>query len=276
MNGLKRGNKKVYVFHLLSLLLFIVIMPVAIFVAQKQQNTRVSAAGAMPHVQGNQIIDGFGNPLILRRAHIQSTLERIGSVATPSDVLATQHLNSGTFDVMYNSWHMNTLRLATSDWIWQSNPTAYIQVVQKAVAEANQSGLYVVISLHEDLQSGLPSDLKEPDGWSMPTSETIPYWQAIASTFKNNPMVMFDVFNEPHLGAKPARKLTDQDWQIWLHGGIIPNTNYQVYGVQDLVLNQMFLDYKHYTPIIVRAVSGGPEEFPYAPVNVIVGDVFGT
>jgi hypothetical protein len=76
----------------------------------------------MPNVQGNQICDAFGSPLVLRGAHIQSTLDRYGTYATPADHYAFNHLNSATFDVMVNNWHMNTVRIATSDYMWQKWP----------------------------------------------------------------------------------------------------------------------------------------------------------
>jgi endoglucanase len=256
MKGLLHWNKKIYVFHVLSLLFLFVVVPVAVFVVQKQ-HAHVRAAGAMPHVQGNQVIDGFGNPLILQGAHIQSALDRIPSAQTPSDIQATRHLNSTTFDAMYNIWHMNTVRIATSDYIWQQNPKSYIETLQQVVAEANQSGLYVVLSLHEDKQSGLPAP--EPNGWGMPTTLAKPYWQAIAATFKGNPMVMFDLFNEPNIAKKTGKQITEADWQFWLHGATDPTTGFQVYGIQDLInairgrnANQI---------IIAQALQGSFETF---------------
>src|SRR5689334_7396039 len=97
------------------------------FVIQVYQHSKVKAAVmqctqvnlTMPYVQGNQICDSFGNPLLLRGAHIQSTLDRYGTYATPADHYSFNHLNSATFDVMVNNWHMNTVRIATSDYMWQ-------------------------------------------------------------------------------------------------------------------------------------------------------------
>lgn len=204
------------------------------FFTKNQRNTRVRAAGNMPQVHGNQIFDGFGNPLLLKGTHIQSRLDRFGSYVTPADTQATKHLNSATFDVMVNNWNMNTLRLATSDWLWQKNPTGYIQTLQNTVAQANQSGLYVVISLHEDLASGMPISEKEPSGWSMPTPLAQTYWQTIASTFKSNPMVMFDIYNEPHVN-ETGSTMDEPGWQFWLNGGTIPTKSYKVVGMQTLV-----------------------------------------
>ena len=237
MNKLRSRNRKIYILGFFSLLCLLVLIPAIRFSAQNQHNTRVRAAGNMPQVQRNQIVDGFGNQLILRGAHIQSTLDRFGSYVTPADAQASKHLNSATFDVMANNWNMNTVRLATSDWLWQKNPTGYIQTLQNIVAQANQSGLYVVLSLHEDLASGMPLSQKEPSGWSMPTPLAQTYWQTVASTFKSNPMVMFDIYNEPHVNETGA-SMDEPGWQFWMNGGTIhygTNKTYTVIGMQTLV-----------------------------------------
>ncbi len=216
------------------------------FLIQVNQHTKVKAAVTMPYVQGNQIIDGYGNPLVLRGAHIQSILDRYKLYATTADHLAYNHLNSATFDEMVNNWHMNTVRIATSDYIWQKwpygGPAAYMQTLQSIVAQANQAGLYVVLSMHEELSSGLPSSLKEPSGWAMPTPLAVNYWQAVASAFKNNPMVMFDLYNEPRVNGKVATSMSEPDWTFWMNGGTITYTTpigttkyYTVVGMQTLV-----------------------------------------
>lgn len=241
MKSLKRG--KTTGMYLLSLFFLLVFVPIIVFVASKQQSRHVRAAGAMPYVQGNQIFDGFGNPLVLRGAHIQSLFDRTGSAITIADTLATKHLNSATFDVMANNWNMNALRIATGDYMWEKHwpggPTAYISALENVVAQANQSGLYVVLSMHEAPSAGLPQS--EPCGIGMPSQEALPYWQAVAAAFKNNPMVMFDLYNEPHV-AKLGTQLQESDWQFWLNGGYIKNEvpgcsnagNYQVLGLQTL------------------------------------------
>jgi aryl-phospho-beta-D-glucosidase BglC (GH1 family) len=229
-----KSYRKLFVFPLFTLLLAIAV-PVSVAMLHRHP-VSVSAAGQMPYVHGNQIIDGFGHPLILRGAHIDSNLVAIKPYITATEILAGQNLTSATFDIMRNSWNMNAVRIGTSDYIWKASPTAYISTLQRVVAAANQAGLYVVLSLHEDLKSGLPASANE-GGSNMPTSEATPYWQAVAKAFKDNPMVMFDVFNEPRLFGAAGKSLTYQNWQLWLNGGQLPNCQgcITVVGMQTLV-----------------------------------------
>ncbi len=241
---MKQTNQRNYVLRVLCSIFLLVAVSVTLLFIQINQHSRVKAAVTMPYVLGNQIIDGYGNQLVLRGSHIQSILDRYKQYATTADRLAYNHLNSATFDEMANNWHMNTVRIATSDYIWQKwpgGPTAYIQALQSIVSQANQAGLYVVLSMHEELSSGLPPSQKEPSGWAMPTPFAVNYWQAIAAAFKNNPMVMFDLYNEPHVN-KTALTIVESDWQFWLNGGTITYTTpigkvktYTVVGMQTLV-----------------------------------------
>lgn len=233
MKSFNVWNKKFVVLQLLALLLVIAV-PVAVVLLQRH-TAQVSAAGQMPYVHGNQIIDGFGHPLILRGAHVDSDLVAIKPYITSTEILAGQNLTSATFDVMRNAWNMNVARIGTSDFIWQTNKSGYIARLQRVVSAANQAGLYVILSLHEDLKSGLPSTTNE-GGSELPTTLATSYWQAIAKAFKDNPMVIFDVFNEPRIFGRTGHTLTDVEWQLWLNGGALPCTGcITVVGVQNLV-----------------------------------------
>ena len=64
-------------------------------------------------------------------------------------------------------------------------------------------------------------------------AQAIPFWTSVASTFKGNTAVIFDLFNEPF----PERASHSQTagWQCWLHGGSCAGIGYPVAGMEDLV-----------------------------------------
>jgi hypothetical protein len=61
----------------------------------------------------------------------------------------------------------------------------------------------------------------------------IPFWTSVASTFKGNDAVIFDLFNEPY--ASRATGSAVSGWQCWLSGGTCAGIGYPVAGMQSLV-----------------------------------------
>jgi aryl-phospho-beta-D-glucosidase BglC (GH1 family) len=114
-------------------------------------------------------------------------------------------LNSTVFNEMSKNWHMNALRLPLSNWVYAAHQQLFLQLLDKAVQEANQAGLYVILDLHDYQQGGSPYG----SGADMPKPESVTFWKAIATHYLNNTMVMFDEYNEPHYPTANQ----------WLNGG---------------------------------------------------------
>ena len=74
--------------------------------------------------------------------------------------------------------------------------------------------------MHDDAKAGSPYGSNA----TLPKAEDVTFWKAIAAHYKDNPMVMFDVYNEPKA----------PNWQTWLHGGGTVDGAHVV-GFQDLV-----------------------------------------
>ena len=175
-------------------------------------------ATGMPYVQGDQIIDASGHPFMLHGAQIESPFNYIKNWESGKSPFTM--LNSTVFNAMAHDWKMNVLRLPISNWIYAKDTTNYMSRLDQVIQQANAAGLYVILDLHDDAKSGSPYG----DAADMPKAENIPFWQAIATHYKTNPMVMFDVYNEPK----------DPNWQIWLHGGTTVS-GASIVGFQDLV-----------------------------------------
>lgn len=139
-------------------------------------------------------------------------------------------LNATTFSTIRLRWNMNALRLPVSHWIDRMDP-AYFARVAGVIRAANQAGLVLILAEYDDAKAGHPSSLR------LPTSEIATFWRTWAAQFKDNPMVIFDVYNEPQATKMPEHKdgiHSARDWQFWLHGGIATNGERAV-GMQELV-----------------------------------------
>lgn len=130
------------------------------------------------------------------------------------------------------SWHANAVRIPLNEDCWlgingQPNnsqdpgetltASGYQQAVEAYVNALNAHGIYAILDLHWTAPGNQVAEEQQP----MPDNDHSPaFWQSVASTFKANPAVVFDVFNEPYDPTDP-RSGSDQDpqdqvtWNCW-------------------------------------------------------------
>jgi endoglucanase len=151
------------------------------------------------------------------------------------------------------SWDANAVRVPLNEDCWlgingqpaYATVSAYRQAVQRFVADLNADGIYAILDLHWSAPAGDAADGQRP----MPDDHSAAFWTSVATTFKADPAVLFDAFNEPY---SPAADYTDAasfpvSWACWRDGGcMLPVTadgsdpgpspqTYQAVGMQALV-----------------------------------------
>ncbi len=148
-----------------------------------------------------------------------------------------EFVNIGQQVTMLRGWGANMLRLPVAQTFWLSgNPhytklnggvdysAAYRARVIDAVAKARAAGLSVIIDLHAS-DRGDPNYVSVPDIWQMPDERhSVPFWREVATQFKNDGGVIFELYNEPHPRENEWQEgVFDQaGWDLWLKGGDIP------------------------------------------------------
>ena len=172
------------------------------------------AAGVGLHVSGNQIVDGSGSPVTLRGGQIEILNRNIPSPDWNN--FAT------TVATMKNIWNMNIVRLPTCAWRWQAAPTTYMDSVNTVVNVATSAGLYVILDSHDDNNCN-PTYPAKTEPYHLPRPGMDTYIETLASTFKTNPRVIIDVYNEPAIQGRGKDQYTATDWQEWLNGGPEPD-----------------------------------------------------
>lgn len=153
---------------------------------------------------------------------------------------------SGDFTLM-KGWGANLVRVPISQSFWVPGTfwsdsakragVDYKAKVIDVVAKARAQGLAVIIDLHSS-DRGNRSFTETPDGQQLPdVNISVPFWRDVATTFKNDGGVIFELYNEPH----------DISSTTWLNGGDIPGgasypgdpfpdkrTPYKAVGMQEL------------------------------------------
>lgn len=187
---------------------------------------------AMLSIQGTKIVDARGAVVTL-----------IGASRPSLEYLCAGdgHFQLADFQAM-RSWGMNAVRIPLSSEFWANGGNKcpnYHQTVTTAVANAEAAGLYVILTLQWNAPLQLPDDPTVGGGqYPLPSAgQDVAFWQDLATIYREDSAVLFDLFGEPH----------DVGWNAWLNGGQITTSRfhgnqyapgvgtYQAIGMAELV-----------------------------------------
>ena len=173
-------------------------------------------------VSGNKLVTASGTTVWLQGVNVPS----LEWSAKGENVLES-------IKVAIDEWKANVIRLPLNYGFWfgrgkvsdisNSQPVndqaaaAYRQLVDNAVKMAAARGAYIILDLHR---------------YVAPDAFAVEFWKDVAARYKDNPAVLFDMFNEPH----------NTTWEVWRNGGDVEikhpgaaSTTYKSPGMQGLV-----------------------------------------
>ena len=228
----------------------------------------VAAAQISVAVSGNHLVDGSGKPIRLLGVNRSGTewecAKGTAVFAGPS--------NSASIAAIA-SWHVDAVRVPLNENCWLNinmgsstmGGSVYQQAIINFVNALSQSSIYAILDLHVAATGSNSLGAPQP----MPDADHAPaFWSSVATTFKNNPGVLFDLFNEPNPGT----------WSCWLNGCTVNNgTAYQAAGMQSLVNAVRATGARQ--PIMLGGIaqandmSGWLANLPSDPLNQLVASV---
>jgi hypothetical protein len=181
------------------------------------QTTGVATALVGPlSTVGHSVVDANGQPVHFHGVQVGGLSDRGWSATSVTDdqVAAIQ------------SWGANFVRLPLAENLAVpgdcSYAASYLPTVDDVVDSVTSRGMLVLLDLHTNavLPCGAFAKQKLPDG------KAVRFWQIVATRYKDNPLVAFDLYNEPH-------DVTDA---VWRDGGRVLSggTSYSAVGMQKL------------------------------------------
>lgn len=166
-------------------------------------------------VVGNRIVDAAGHDVILRGVDLTQLL----GAATAGDV-TEQELEG------IRAWGANLVRVSVGEQLLLPGAcqyeASYATDLQQVVQQITRLGMVALIDLHESEPVGClgagNQDMADNPG-------SVTFWQDVATMFAGNPLVAFDLYNEPH----------DISNAVWLDGGTATDwLPYRAAGMQQL------------------------------------------
>jgi endoglucanase len=217
-------------------------------------------AGAVPlsiSISGNHFVNGAGQTI------------RLLGVNHPSseyDCVHGEGYNDGHQDeadaAAVASWNADAVRVPLNEDCWLGingepnkaeqplSQEGYQHAIEAYVAALHAHGLYAILDLHWTAPHEAVAKSQEP----MPDSHSEAFWASVATTFKGDPAVVFDLFNEPFdpTDSNSGDDEEPQDkvsWDCWENGGCLTaaytennkgetvrsGEKYEVVGMQTLV-----------------------------------------
>jgi hypothetical protein len=189
----------------------------------------IAAEAATPalkavHVQGNRLVDSTGTQVVLHGVNRSGT----EYVCAQDRGIADGPIDQASITAI-KSWRANAVRVPLNEHCWlgiddgaatpQYVGEPYRRTVGDFVDLLVANGLYVIVDLHWSAPARKAANGQMP----MPnTSYSADFWASVASRFKGNDRVLFDLYNEP----VPNDNANDDNdtaarrsWECWRDGG---------------------------------------------------------
>ncbi|MGH7270136.1 MAG: glycoside hydrolase family 5 protein, partial [Polyangiaceae bacterium] len=159
------------------------------------------------YVAGNAIYDASG------RVHVFHGVDRTSFEWNAQG----QYVAAGDYGLMAG-WKANVVRIPLDQDFWLTGSpiydAGYAGVIDQQVTSARAAGLDVILDLHWS-DKGLTSTASAstlgtlPGQQRMADASSVAFWRDVASRYKDDGHVFFELYNEPH----------DISWDVWQNGG---------------------------------------------------------
>ena len=166
--------------------------------------------------RGRDIIDATGQRVILRGIEV----EGLNLKYEPSTASLLQQIEAA------HAWGANMIRLPLDeDKVVAGScdyEAGYLDKLRQVVAAVTARGMLAEL----DLETFAAVPCAQPYFPPLPDARSVTFWQTVAGEFASNPLVGFDLFNEPH----------DVTAQAWHDGSVVTYgpTRYVGVGMQKL------------------------------------------
>lgn len=108
-----------------------------------------------------------------------------------------EHASYDDYALMRNKWGANAVRISLNQDFWLAG-SSYAATIDQQIAWVTQLGMGVILDLHWN--QGAQQNMADKN--------SITFWKSVATRYKSNAWIMFELYNEPK----------DISWDQWRNG----------------------------------------------------------
>ena len=193
-----------------GLVLLLVLLANLVTLPSTSRAQAAPESGIQPlHVADNHVVDSEGKRVRLRG---------VNTASLEWNATGEGHILD-TVKTAIKDWHATIVRVPLSQDRWfgkapeqSDDGTAYRALVKQVIDACAAGSCYAMLDLH---WSDTGEWGKRIGQHKLPDQNSVNFWTSCATAFKNNPAVLFDLYNEPH----------DVTWDQWRNGGTITESD---------------------------------------------------
>lgn len=189
-------------------------------------------------VLGNHLVDQNDQPIQLRGVNRSGTQYTCTDAEQGPFGYFDGPVDTAAINAML-AWKVNAIRVSLNEHCWLGrrglpnfgSVTQYRQAITDFVTRLTARGLVVIVDLHWAAPDTLDAEERP-----MANRQNSPaFWTSVATAFKANPLVLFDLYNEPYPDYDPADGPgTTAAWTCVQRGGEC-GVGYPAAGMQELL-----------------------------------------
>ena len=210
------------------------LLVVALLLSATARSALASTEISPLHVEGSRLVDASGRQVILRGVSRSGT--EFACVNEGGFGFSLGPMDLGSVNGI-KSWHANVVRIPLNEQCWLGingiNPAFsganYRAAIASFVNLFNQNGVYVILDLHWSAPGTTLATSQQP---MADVDHSPAFWSSVASTFKGNDAVIFELFNEPW---PDSQRDSDAAWTCWRDGGTCPGVDFEAAGMQTML-----------------------------------------
>ncbi len=208
-------------------ILFFGVQPVAAAESSLGSPRAVDNGPASIQIAGNTLTDGTGRPVVLHGVDVSGTEFACAQGGVRGNegwsIFGGQPIDSTTTIQAIRSWHVNAVRVPLNEDCWlgingispRFGGASYVAAIRRFVGDLRSQGMFVILDLHWNAPGDAVALSQQP---MADADHSLAFWSDVASRFRSDPGVVFDLYNEPFLYASYMQNSSQNAWSCWLNG----------------------------------------------------------